>query len=164
MSRALFGQNLGIGAAPIISATGAFEVRVQDAITRMKQELGVDELLLAVRDAKRIASVAVRDYLTTYGDAVERALDTADDMAAAKFQAVEAGFQGAQLNQAYPAVGAQVPANQQLRSGKNVEKLVALAWKSSYEIEMEDVNAQMPLAQQIVSKYMTNFSAKPKMK
>lgn len=123
----------------------AFQVRIYDALVRIKQELGIDELLLAITDAQSIASSKVELYLAKYQRAVEAAVGAADTEAVNYYT--------------------RTLTRDGTRSARNIEKLLALQWKGVYEVRMEDVNAQMPLAQQIVSKYMSNFSAsaKPKM-
>jgi hypothetical protein len=121
----------------------AFKSRVYDALVRVKQELGVDELLLAIDDAKKIASKKVSDYLNDYKTEVAELLEKCDTEAETTF------------------TGLMKKPN---RSVRNIEKLVAMAWKTSYEFGMTDLNSRMPLAQQIVSKYMANFSVKPSMK
>jgi hypothetical protein len=122
----------------------AFGVRVADALVRVKQELGVDELLLAIQDASSIASRKVADYLKKYQEAVVKILDESDGIADAQIADLTGG--------------------DTVRSARNIEKLIALSWKNNYELKMVDLNSQMPLAQQIVSKYMANFSVKPSMK
>jgi hypothetical protein len=123
--------------------TAAFRARVYDALVKVKQELGVDELLLAIDDAKKIASGKVNTYLTTYETKVVEAIEAADTAGDAKV--------------------AELSVAADKRSVRNIEKIVALTWKNSYELDMTDLNARMPLAQQIVSKYMANFSVKPSM-
>lgn len=124
----------------------AFNNRVYDAMVRIKQELGVDDLLGAIDDASEIASEKVKKYLDKYAGKVRDVLKICDNDTKTYFDTLSGN---AAVN----------------RSGRNVEKLIGLKWKSLYEVQMEDVNAQMPLAQQIVSKYMSNFSGKaaPKM-
>jgi hypothetical protein len=123
----------------------AFTNRILDSLLRVKQELGIDELLLSIHDAKKLASDKVRDYLAEYSSKVAAAVaaaDTAAKLVADKLLTTEGGIQ---------------------RTGKMTEKLIGMAWKNSYEASMEDINSLYPLAQQIVSKYMSNFSVRPKM-
>jgi F0F1-type ATP synthase membrane subunit b/b' len=126
------------------SQQAAFGIRVYDALVKVKQELGVDELLLAIDDAKKIASSKVETYLTNYKDQVEAIIVSSDAVASTSFD--------------------NLVKDDEKRSARNIEKLVALGWKNKYEMGMTDLNARMPLAQQIISKYMANFSVKPSMK
>lgn len=143
----------------------AYGSRIQDMIIRIKEDLGVDELLLAIEDSQRIASDKVAKYLSGYKSKVSAAITAADKAAIEKAQQL-VGDGGANLakelvdNNGAPLTYTKINA---IRSGKNIEKLVTITWKNNYEMEMEDVNAMMPLAQQIVSKYMSNFNVRPKM-
>lgn len=129
--------NASSNAAPDQSA--AFVYRLGDSLVRIKQELGIDELLFAIEDAKSIASQQVKDYLTKYSEAVNKAVTSADTDAQTYYKD--------KLSQGQPGN----------RSARNIERLLAMKWKANYEVAMEDLNAQMPLGQQIVSKYMNNF-------
>lgn len=149
----LYNTDTAIGASTPKTAYGA---RLQDIIIRIKEDLGVDELLLAIEDSQRIASDKVSQYLGLYKTKVSKAVDAADAAAITKANDVIGA-----LSANYDPRAAVDDAKR--RSGKNVEKLVTLAWKNTYELQMEDVNALMPLAQQIVSKYMSNFNVRPKM-
>jgi len=123
----------------------AFTNRILDSLLRVKQELGIDELLVSIHDAKKLASDKVRDYLAEYSTKVTDAVtaaDTAAQVVAEQLLITEGGVK---------------------RTGKMTEKLIGMAWKNSYEASMEDINSLYPLAQQIVSKYMSNFSVRPKM-
>ena len=129
----------------------AFGVRIFDLLVKIKEELGIDDLMLAISDASSIASAKVTTYLEKYQSRVTAAITSADDAAIQYWRddLSQDLHNRAQVN------GLPVE-----RSARNIEKLVAMKWKANYEVAMEDVNASMPLAQQIVSKYMSNFSAK----
>jgi hypothetical protein len=129
----------------------AFQTRIYDLLVKIKEELGIDELLLAIQDAKSIASSKVEQYLNKYEERVRAAVRKADEAANQYF------VLDLQTDRVDGALINRQPVE---RSARNIEKLVAMRWKANYEVEMEDVNASMPLAQQIVSKYMSNFSAK----
>jgi hypothetical protein len=135
--------------------------RVGDMIMKIKEDLGVDELMLAIEDSRKIASTRVSQYLSSYERKVYDAVTAADIAAVNKYQAV--AIDGTGGNAAQLGVGDNFNQESTKRSLRNIEKLVALAWKNTYEAQMEDANAQMPLAQQIVSKYMSNFNVRPKM-
>jgi hypothetical protein len=143
-----------VGQAPVQSTV--FKNRVMDAIIRVKQDLGIDELLLAIQDASEIASERVRGYLAKYQRGVSAIVTEADREAT---NALERLMLAQNLDGNAPAQNG--PRGQ--RSGKSVEKLGANTGKNSYELHMTDLNSRMPLAQQIVSKYMANFSVRPKM-
>jgi hypothetical protein len=128
--------------------TDAFDNRIYEILVRIKEDLGIDDLLLAIADARSIASQRVDQYLERYQERVIQAVVGADDAASLYYT------QNLRADQALGGIGAAV------RSAKNIQKLLAMKWKANYEVEMEDVNASMPLAQQIVSKYMSNFAAK----
>jgi hypothetical protein len=143
-----------VGAMPVQSTV--FQTRVMDAIIRVKQDLGIDELLLAIQDASEIASERVQRYLAKYRTGVSAIVTSADTEAT---QALERLMANRTLDNNVPAQNEPRGA----RSGKSVEKLVATTWKNNYELHMTDLNSRMPLAQQIVSKYMANFAVRPKM-
>jgi hypothetical protein len=158
----LYDTAQNVGGATSAQAYGS---RIQDMIIRIKEDLGVDELLLAIEDSQRIASDKVSKYLSGYKTKVSGAVTAADKAAIAKANQL-VGRDGDNLTKAFNDVqGTPVTYTQDtaIRSGKNIEKLVTITWKNTYEMEMEDVNAMMPLAQQIVSKYMSNFNVRPKM-
>lgn len=118
--------------------------RINNGIANIKQELGVDELLVALNDAKEIASPSVKSYLEKYHKKVGDIID------------------GAETETKTYADRVTKDDNMSL---KNIEKLVATKWKQVYELQMDALNSVYPLAQNIVSKYMANFSRKtsPKM-
>jgi hypothetical protein len=71
-------------------ASIAYSYRIQDMIIRIKEDLGVDELLLAIDDSQRIASEKVSNYLQNYKNKVEKAVQDADKAAVAKFKEMKA--------------------------------------------------------------------------
>lgn len=145
-------QNLiGLNTLGRRNQTDAFDFRIFDILVRIKEDLGIDELLLAIQDARSIASQRVDQYLDRYQQRVIAAVTNADNAATIYYD------QDLRADQIDNGNGGMAQ-----RSAKNIQKLLAMKWKANYEVEMEDVNASMPLAQQIVSKYMSNFAAKAK--
>jgi hypothetical protein len=154
-------QKFLFGSAPdAIKLAQAYPARVGDMLIKIKEDLGVDDLILAIEDSRKIASTRVSSYLANYETKVIAAVQKADENAIDKYKEIA-------VDQTADAGGLAVSDNSGVASGKrslrNIEKLVALSWKSTYENMMEDANAQMPLAQQIVSKYMSNFNVRARM-
>lgn len=155
-------QKFLFGAAPDeVKLAQAYPARVGDMLIKIKEDLGVDDLILAIEDSRKIASSRVSSYLANYETKVIKAVEKADDSAITKYKEIAITEPIGDAGQLAASDNSGVLSGK--RSLRNIEKLVALSWKSTYENMMEDANAQMPLAQQIVSKYMSNFNVRARM-
>lgn len=131
----------------------ASETKLGLGILAASRELGVKALIQRVGDAAAVGTDKTQKYLGTYTKHIKDAADKAEKAAAAAYDAIMAepklareGAKGTDAELIVPNY-----------TDEQIEALVGLAFTQSYKMEMAKVNAKFPIAQEILTKYMTNF-------
>lgn len=131
---------------------GAKDTKLALGILAASRELGVEALLQKVGDAAAVGTDKTQKYLGNYTAEILKAKKAAEDAAAAAHKALIADTATREGVEKTAAEGL-VP----VYTDEQLEGLVGLAFTQSYKMEMAKINAKYPIAQDILSKYMTNF-------